>query len=125
MAILRDSSTVDVARKRRIQELKSKILEKGIPKISPEIEAHFDSVPSRYFINISQEESCFTHSNGESTFEKHQESESVGSLQPIFDWKVDSNKGITTVNVITWDRAGPILQVSRSTQCSWAGCSYD
>ena len=34
------------------------------------------------------------------------ETDSVGSLRPIIDWKDDINRALTVVNVVTWDRAG-------------------
>jgi [protein-PII] uridylyltransferase len=107
MAILKDKQTEEKNRKLKIQKLKEKVLERKLTDISSEeINAHFDSMPDRYFANIEISEIVLHIQMVHRLLKTIQNSESVGSLQPIFDWKADSSQGVTTVNVVTWDRAG-------------------
>jgi len=34
------------------------------------------------------------------------QSDSIGTLRPVIEWKDDLNRSLTVVNVVTWDRAG-------------------
>ncbi len=84
------------------------IIEQKIPGIGEqEIEAHFNLLPERYFINTSAAE-IILHikliHNLLTNIAGHGEAE--GALLPIIDWKDDVDRSITVVNVVTWDRAG-------------------
>lgn len=107
MAILQDSSKVRQSRLSRIQAMRKKILAIASPEIpEEEVNAHFEAMPERYYVNISEQEILLHIQMVNRLLKSIQQSDSMGSLQPIFDWNTNLDAGTTTVNVVTWDRAG-------------------
>lgn len=83
------------------------IVKERLPDISEDqVEAHFSLLPERYFIHNSTEEVILHLKMINELLVTISESDSVGSLVPIVDWRDDLNQGFTVVNVVTWDRAG-------------------
>ncbi len=87
----------------KLQEL----VTQKIPGIgAEEISAHFGLLPERYFIQADTDEIALHIKMVNKLLGSISGAESVGSLRPVLDWKDDINRSLTTVNVVTWDRAG-------------------
>ena len=71
-----------------------------------EMQAHFSLLPERYFINTQAEEIALHMRMTHELMDQIQNTESVGSLMPVIDWRDDPDLNLTVVNVVTWDRAG-------------------
>lgn len=83
------------------------LLSREIEAVSnEEIEAHFSLLPERYFVNASPEEIALHLRMVHDLLHRIQSARSVGTLVPIVDWSDDTDRGWTTVTVVTWDRAG-------------------
>jgi [protein-PII] uridylyltransferase len=100
----------DVIEQKR-QEQKSmlhrQIIERSIEGIAAEeIEAHFNSLPERYFINTNPKEIELHLRMVHQLLTQIQTAESIKTLAPIIDWHDDIDLNMTVVNVVTWDRAG-------------------
>ena len=84
-----------------------KVLEAEGSEISPEeINAHFEQLPDRYFVNTSRDEIIQHIRMINQLLQGLATAESVEALAPIIDWKEDINRSFTVVNIVTWDRAG-------------------
>tara|TARA_B110000037_G_scaffold223120_1_gene302363 strand:- start:19717 stop:22521 length:2805 start_codon:yes stop_codon:yes gene_type:complete len=78
-----------------------------VPGISAdEIEAHFNLLPERYFVYSSAEEVALHLRMVHQLLETIAESASLGSLEPVVEWREDVDLGLMVVHVVTWDRAG-------------------
>ena len=83
------------------------LLSLDIEGIGPdEINAHFQLLPDRYFINTSRDEIILHIRMINQLLHEISGAESIGALKPVIDWKQDINRSLTVVNVVTWDRAG-------------------
>ncbi len=71
-----------------------------------EIDAHFQLLPDRYFVNSSKEDIILHIKMVNQLLQEIASAESVGTLKPAIDWKTDMNRSFTVVNIVTWDRAG-------------------
>ena len=101
----------EAATTHRQQERKTKmhdtIIMRKLPEISPEeIEAHFNLLPERYFLQNSDDEVELHIQMIHELLTSITEADSIGSLIPIIHWHDDIEQGLTIVNVVTWDRAG-------------------
>ena len=95
----------------RLRELKEmtrqKIISQTIPGISPdEINAHFNLLPERYFVQTDAGEITLHIQMVNRLLHSISAADSLGSLRPVIEWKDDLNRSYTTVHVVTWDRAG-------------------
>ncbi|MDR0902850.1 MAG: [protein-PII] uridylyltransferase, partial [Opitutaceae bacterium] len=89
------------------QMKRQELLAKNIPGIgADEITAHFNLLPERYFIHTRTAEISLHLEMVNRLLLSINAADSVGTLRPVIDWKNDLNRGITVVNVVTWDRAG-------------------
>lgn len=89
------------------QMKRQELLAKKIPGIgSDEITAHFNLLPERYFIHTGTDEISLHLEMVNRLLRSINTADSIGTLRPIIDWKNDLNRGLTVVNVVTWDRAG-------------------
>lgn len=87
--------------------LHTQISERAIEGVSPEeVEAHFNLLPERYFINTEAGEIELHLRMVHQLLTQIQSAESVGALAPIVNWHNDINLNMTVVSVVTWDRAG-------------------
>lgn len=99
------------ATEKRYRERKAmihrKIIEKALPDLEhDQIEAHFNLLPDRYFIHNNEAEVILHLKMIQKMLVTISESDSIGSLVPVVDWRNDADQGLTVVNVVTWDRAG-------------------
>lgn len=102
-----DKNIVDKKRKALKERRHQKILERTIEGVErDEIEAHFNNLPERYFINTKSDEIELHLRLVNQLFNQIQKAESTGTLMPIIDWRNDIDLNMTVVNVVTWDRAG-------------------
>jgi len=87
--------------------IQQELIAQKIPGISSdEIVAHFGLLPERYFVYADTNEIALHISMVNRLLKTISNAESVGSLRPVIDWQDDLNRSLTTVNVVTWDRAG-------------------
>jgi [protein-PII] uridylyltransferase len=70
-----------------------------------ELEAHFDTMPARYFqIRTAREvleDIIMAH-----RFMRLQISENESPLSPVVNWRNEPDRGFTVMKICTWDRAG-------------------
>jgi [protein-PII] uridylyltransferase len=82
-----------------------------------ELGAHFDFLPARYFqIHTAREilgDLALVH-----RFMHRQVSEKDEALTPVFSWHNEPDRGYTTMNICTWDRAGLFSKISGSLTAS-------
>lgn len=82
-----------------------------------EVEAHFDSLPPRYFrIHPTKEialDVTLAH-----RFMHHQLAEEDKALEPVLSWHNEPDRGFTTCKVCTWDRAGLFSKITGSLSAS-------
>lgn len=98
---------VEQKRKEQVTMLHNKILTRSIEGVSEEeVEAHFNLLPERYFINTHSDEIELHLKMVHQLLNQIQTAESMGALTPTVDWSDDIDLGMTVVNVVTWDRAG-------------------
>ncbi len=98
---------VDTRLQERIEMTRQTLIAQTIPGISPdEITAHFNLLPERYFIQAEAEEIRLHIRMVNQLLHSISAADSLGALRPIIEWKDDINRSYTTVNVVTWDRAG-------------------
>jgi [protein-PII] uridylyltransferase len=95
----------------RLRELKEmtrqNLITQTIPGISPdEINAHFNLLPERYFVQTDAGEITLHIEMVNRLLHSISAADSLGSLRPVIEWKDDLNRSYTTVHVVTWDRAG-------------------
>jgi [protein-PII] uridylyltransferase len=82
----------------------------GVPK--DEIEAHFNLLPERYFINSTAKEIELHLRMVNQLLTQIQQSDSVETLDPIIDWCDDHDLNMTIVSIVTWDRAGLFFKLA-------------
>ncbi|HYV31605.1 MAG TPA: HD domain-containing protein, partial [Candidatus Binatia bacterium] len=96
---------------RRAEEAQRELLAEEVTQLLPrtfhpdEVEAHFSSLPSRYF-QIHQAKEIFTDLSLAHRFMRQQIVEEERALEPVVSWHNAPDRGYTTAKVCTWDRAG-------------------
>jgi [protein-PII] uridylyltransferase len=91
----------------------TKILDLTIKGVSKEeIEAHFNLLPERYFINTSAQEVELHLRMVNQLLTQIQDAISVETLAPVIDWRDDHDLDLTVVNLVTWDRAGLFFKLA-------------
>jgi [protein-PII] uridylyltransferase len=95
-------------RLRALKEMtRQNLITQTIPGISPdEINAHFNLLPERYFVQTDASEITLHIQMVNRLLHSISAADSLGSLRPVIEWKDDLNRSYTTVHVVTWDRAG-------------------
>lgn len=88
----------------------SELVIEGVAK--DEIEAHFNLLPERYFINSTAKEVELHLRMVNQLLSQIQQSDSVETLAPIIDWRDDYDLNMTVVNLVTWDRAGLFFKLA-------------
>ncbi len=102
-----DKHIIEKKRREEKEKLHKKILERSIKDVAEdEIEAHFNSLPKRYFINNKPAEIELHLSMVHQLLTQVQKDEVIETLAPVIDWHNDIDLNMTVVNVVTWDRAG-------------------
>jgi [protein-PII] uridylyltransferase len=99
------------------------LLADEVRKIAPtsfgadELGAHFDFLPARYFqIHTAKEimgDLALVH-----RFMHRQVAEKDEALTPVFAWHNEPDRGYTTMNICTWDRAGLFSKITGSFTAS-------
>lgn len=91
----------------RLKMIHNEMLEIEIPGIAKdEINAHFNLLPDRYFLNTTRDEIMLHLSMVNHLLQTITSTDSIGSLRPVVEWRDDVNRSLTEVHIITWDRAG-------------------
>ena len=87
--------------------LKKDVLQLSLGSLpEDEVEAHFNLLPERYFVNTDPSEAILHLKMINQLLNQIKDADSIGALAPIIDWKDDINLGMSVINVVTWDRAG-------------------
>ena len=95
----------------RAEEKQRQLLTEEVSKMLPrtfhadEVEAHFTTLPSRYF-QIHQAEEIFADLALAHRFMHQQIEEEDKALEPVISWHNEPDRGYTTAKICTWDRAG-------------------
>jgi len=83
------------------------IIRGKLPDISEEeLEAHYNLLPDRYFINNSADEVALHLKMVNELLQHIAAAESINALVPVVHWHNDLDLSLTVVNIVTWDRAG-------------------
>ncbi|WP_221030057.1 [protein-PII] uridylyltransferase [Actomonas aquatica] len=91
----------------RIAMIRQELIAKQLPHVrEEEIEAHFNLLPDRYFLNTTQPDIVLHLGMVNRLLQTIAETDSIGSLRPVVEWRDDLNRSLTVVHVVTWDRAG-------------------
>ena len=93
------------------QELRAVVTEKLPGDFELEIEAHFASLPERYFQTHKPEEIVGHLKLVREFLEKHFEGE-AGTLEPVVRWVPHPNAGHSELWVCTWDRHQLLARIS-------------
>lgn len=103
----------------RAEERQRELLKEEVFRAAPkslsadEIEAHFQTLPRRYF-EIHQTREILTDLTQAHRFMDHQIAEEEKALEPIVYWHNEPDRGYTVVKVCTWDRAGLFSKIAGS-----------
>ena len=95
----------------RAEEKQRQLLTEEVSKMLPrtfhadEVEAHFSTLPSRYF-QIHQAQEIFADLALAHRFMHQQIEEEDKALEPVISWHNEPDRGYTTAKICTWDRAG-------------------
>ena len=99
------STEFQAVERKSFDELKAKVLvqvEKG--GVDPsEVEAHFGTLPDRYFRSMSEDE-IVEHLDLIHLFLYRQILQEESALIPCMSWKNFANKGYSEVTLVSWDR---------------------
>jgi [protein-PII] uridylyltransferase len=97
----------------RIDMTRQQLIAKSIPGVSAEeIDAHFSLLHERYFIQTDAADITLHVQMVNRLLHSISTADSVGSLRPVIEWKDDVNRSLTTVHVVTWDRAGLFFKLA-------------
>jgi len=99
--------------------IRKELIARQIPDISEEeIAAHFQLLPERYFIHTDIDEIALHLKMVNDLLKTINQTDTLGALQPVIDWKDDLDRGFTVVNVVTWDRAGLFYKLAGALSVS-------
>lgn len=71
-----------------------------------EINAHFNLLPERYFVQTDDQELTLHIGMVNRLLHSISAADSLGSLRPVIEWQDDLHRGLSVVHIVTWDRAG-------------------
>jgi [protein-PII] uridylyltransferase len=103
----------------RAEEMQRELLAQETLRILPrsfspeEVEAHFESLPPRYF-QIHPAREIVTDLTLTHRFMHHQLAEEDKALEPVLSWHNEPDRGYTVCKVCTWDRAGLFSKITGS-----------
>lgn len=88
-------------------------LEKEAPLLPrEEVEAHFDLLPTSYFVDTGIDE-IISHLNLIHRFlNQLNNTDGIESTLPVIDWRDDVNMSMTVVSIATWDRPGLFFKLA-------------
>jgi [protein-PII] uridylyltransferase len=102
------------AEDRQREVLMSEVRRKLPSHISPEeLEAHFISLPPRYF-NVYTVKEVLGDLEVAHQFMHRQIEEAERALSPVVSWQDEPNRGYNTVRVCTWDRMRLFVKIAGS-----------
>ncbi|MSU47393.1 MAG: [protein-PII] uridylyltransferase [Lacunisphaera sp.] len=98
---------VDTRLHEQMEMTRQSLIAQTIAGVSPdEISAHFGLLPERYFIQTDAPEIKLHIRMVNRLLHSISAADSLGSLRPVIEWLDDINRSYTTVQIVTWDRAG-------------------
>ena len=103
----------------RAEETQRALLQEEVLRLAPrtfsqeEVDAHFGSLPSRYF-QIHPAKDIITDLSLAHRFMHHQLAEEEKALEPVLIWHNEVDRGYTSAKVCTWDRAGLFSKIAGS-----------
>ncbi len=71
-----------------------------------EINAHFNLLPERYFVQTDDHELALHIGMVNRLLHSISAADSLGSLRPVIEWQDDAIRGLSIAHIVTWDRAG-------------------
>ncbi len=71
-----------------------------------EVSAHFAMMPDGYFLNATPEEVRCHLMMAHELFESLRAEDGVQTLTPVIQWSHDEASGLSSLDVVTWDRTG-------------------
>ncbi len=71
-----------------------------------EIDAHFNLLPDRYFVQTEDSEVALHIGMVNRLLHSISAADSLGTLRPVIEWHDDFTRGLSVVHIVTWDRAG-------------------
>lgn len=77
-----------------------------------EINAHFNLLPERYFVQTDDTEVSLHIGMVNRLLHSISAADSIGSLRPVIEWHDDFNRGCSVVHIVTWDRAGLFFKLA-------------
>src|SRR3954462_10748196 len=103
----------------RAEETQRDLLQQEVMRMAPrtfsqeELDAHFTSLPQRYF-QIHPAKEIITDLSLAHRFMHHQLAEEEKALEPVLIWHNEADRGYTSAKVCTWDRAGLFSKIAGS-----------
>lgn len=103
----------------RAEEVQRELIEEETRRILPrslspdEVEAHFTSLPARYF-QIHPVKEIVADLTQAHRFMHHQLAEEDKALEPVLSWHNEPDRGYTACKICTWDRAGLFSKIAGS-----------
>jgi [protein-PII] uridylyltransferase len=79
-----------------------------------ELDAHFGTLPPRYFLVNTAKQVVDDLLLAQRFFKLQLVDEAESALAPVLGWHDDPDRGMTTVRVCTWDRAGLFSKIAGS-----------
>ena len=77
-----------------------------------EINAHFNLLPERYFVQTDDSEVALHIAMVNRLLHSISAADSLGSLRPVIEWHDDFVRGCSVVHLVTWDRAGLFFKLA-------------
>jgi [protein-PII] uridylyltransferase len=112
-------SEVDKRHAKQKEMTRKELIARQIPDISEEeISAHFQLLPERYFIHTDIDEVALHLRMVNNLLRTINQTDILGTLHPVIDWNDDLDRGFTSVNVVTWDRAGLFCKLAGALSVS-------
>lgn len=71
-----------------------------------EINAHFNLLPERYFVQTDDNELTLHIGMVNRLLHSISAADSLGSLRPVIEWQDDVIRGLSIAHIVTWDRDG-------------------
>jgi [protein-PII] uridylyltransferase len=103
----------------RVEEKQRELMAEEVSQLMPrsfereELEAHFYTLPSRYF-QIHQAREIFADLALAHRFMQQQLTDANNALEPVLTWHNQPDRGYTSVKVCTWDRPGLFSTITGS-----------
>jgi len=112
---LLEGTTTFIRAEEKQKELLAEEVKRTVGRSIPEeeINAHFRTLPARYF-QLHSAKDILVDLNLTHRFMYHQLLEGNKALEPVVNWHNEPDRGYTSVKVCTWDRAGLFSKIAGS-----------